>query len=481
MKKYTFLCVFALLSLTACEKFLEEKPYDFISSENFFKTEGDAEAALNGVFSVFQLQAYYGRTQWIITDVSGESMRANGTTGDRPELDRYTYAATNGEIGNWWNNSYSMINRANDVIEKVPAIAMNEARKNAIIGNARFLRALGYFDLVRSFGDVPLTTASLKSVTEDFKPKRSSAASVYDQIIGDLKFAETNCLDEKAIPAASKGRVSKTAASALLAKVYLTRAASAAKQSSDYTDALTACNKVINSTNYSLQNIFSDVFDPDKENNSEHIFSIQFDLAPNIGNITPRMHYPTNFTGGGTLNGFGSFIVETPFLNAWPAADLRKEYSATNKVGTVTFPAPFFYKFRDTRRVGNDSRCNVLVLRYADVLLMQSEILNQIDPTDINKFKGINAVRTRAGFTGTGLLDLTNTPTKDNFIDALVKERGWEFCAEGHRRFDLLRLNRLAPVLSASGITVDVNKHLLLPIPFTEIALNGNLTQNPGF
>lgn len=482
MKKYLFALSMVLVCFSSCEKFLEEQPFDFISSENFFITEGDANAALNGVFSVFQLQAYYGRTQWIITDVSGEAMRAGGTTGDRPELDRYTYAATNGEIGNWWNNSYLMINRANDVIEKVPAIKMDEAKKNNIIGNARFLRALGYFDLVRTFGEVPLNVTAIKSVTDDLKPKRAPLAAIYTQIIEDLKFAEANCLEESKIAASSKGYVSKTAATSLLAKVYLTRASSTAKQATDVTDALASCNTVINSNIYALQTTYSDVFDPDKENNKEHIFSIQFDLPPNVGNITPRMHFPTTFTGGGTLNGFGSFTVEAPFLSAWPAADLRKDYSATNKVGTQTFSAPFFYKFRDVRRVGNDSRCNALVLRYSDILLMQSEALNLIDPNNVEKFKGINVVRTRAGLTGTNQLDLTNTPNSDAFIDALVKERGWEFCAEGHRRFDLLRLGRLEKVIKASGISAfDASKHLLLPIPFTEIALNPNLTQNPGF
>ncbi len=482
MKKYLLISLTAVLVFSSCKKFLEEKPIDFISSENFFKTEGDAVAGLSGVFSVFQLQAYYGRTQWIVSDVPGEALRAGGTTGVRPELDRYTYAATNDEIANWWNNSYRMINRANDVIEKVPGISMSDAKKNDILGNARFLRALGYFDLVRSFGDVPLVTTSTSSPTDEFKPSRSSTAAVYTKIIEDLKFAEQNCLAENQIPASSKGRVSKTAATALLAKVYLTRAASSAAQGSDKTDALASCNAVISSGFYNLRAVFADLFDPDKENNDEHIFSIQFDLPPNIGNITPRMHYPTNFSGGGNLNGFGSFTVEPAFFSAWPAADQRKAYSAVNAVGSQTFSQPFFYKYRDIKRLGNDSRSNFLVLRFADVLLMQSEAMNLIDSNDVNKFAGINRVRTRAGLTGTAQLSFTNTPSGTAFVDALVRERGWELCAEGHRRFDLIRLGRLEQVIKASGITVfDPAKHFLFPIPFTEIALNPNLIQNPGF
>lgn len=473
MKKYILL-LFILPVLASCKKFLEEKPYSFLSTNNFYKNESDAIAALNGVFSSLQPQTYYQRTVWLVGELPGDLLRNNGGPAARTELDRFTYGPTNDEITNWWVSNYTMINRANDVIANVPNISMDVTRRNNIVGNARFLRALGYFELVRSFGDVPLLLQPTTSI-DNIKPSRKPIAEVYKQIIEDLKYAEANCFTETQIKN-EKGRVSTTAASSLLGKVYLTRATTSAADPTDNATALTYLNKVINSGVYSLMPKYADVFDVEKENGPEQIFSVQFDLAPNTGNITPRMHLPN----AGGLGGFGSFFVETGFMNSFDAADtIRKNFTISNKAGSVTV-TPYFNKFRDPKRSGNSSRVNWVIIRYADVLLMQSEAMNQINPLDPAKFNGINAVRARAGLTGTKQLDFVSTPTKDDFVTALINERAWELAAEGYRRWDLLRLGRLKQVMAATGITVD-DKLLLFPIPQSEIALNANLTQNPGY
>ncbi|TKB95945.1 RagB/SusD family nutrient uptake outer membrane protein [Pedobacter cryophilus] len=470
MKKY-ILVMAGLMSITmvSCEKFLEEKPYDFIGSANFYKTEGDANAALNGVFSSLQPQTYFGRTSWLVTELSGDLMRVNATLADRDNLYGQTFDANNGEIGNWWNSSFNLINRANDVIKNVPNISMDVTRRNNIVGNARFLRAMAYFDLVRSFGSVPL----ILNPTEDLsnlKPARTPIAEIYTQIIEDLQFAETNCTAENLIPASAKGRVSTGAASALLAKVYLTKATTTAKEATDYTNSLTASNKVINSGLYAL-GAYADVFDVTKENNRDHIFSIQFDLPPNVGNIVVRMHLPAG------LNGTGSFVVEKSFEDSFLALDTRK--ALTLKKETTTSTNAYYSKFADPLRQTNNARNNVLITRYADVLLLQSEALNEINAADATKLTGINAVRTRAGLP---ILLLTNVLTRDAFVDALVQERAWEFSAEGHRRFDLLRLGRYKQRQLAAFNRTVADKYLLFPIPQTEIDLNPNLKpQNPGF
>ena len=458
------------ITMVSCEKFLEEKPYDFIGGANFYKTEGDANAALNGVFSSLQPQTYFGRTSWLVTELSGDLMRVNATLADRDNLYAQTFDANNGEIGNWWNSSFNLINRANDVIKNVPNITMDETRRNNIVGNARFLRAMAYFDLVRSFGNVPL----ILNPTEDLsslKPARNSVTEIYTQIIEDLKYAETNCTAENLIPTSAKGRVSTGAASALLAKVYLTKATTAAKEASDYTNSLAASNKVINSGLYAL-GAYADVFDVTKENNKDHIFSIQFDLPPNVGNIVVRMHLPAG------LNGTGSFVVEKSFEDSFNAtSDIRK--ALTLKKETTTSLNAYYSKFADPLRQTNNARNNVLITRYADVLLLQSEALNEINAIDANKLTGINAVRTRAGLSA---LLLTNVLTRDLFVDALVQERAWEFSAEGHRRFDLLRLGRYKQRQLAVFNRTVADKYLLFPIPQTEIDLNPNLKpQNPGF
>ena len=473
MKKcLVLLSVFALGLLTSCEKFLQEKPYDFLTASNFYQNEADAVAALNGAFAVMQQQRYYGRTAWLVQELGAEYIEVVGaTTGDRAELNRYTYTANNGEIAFWWNNNYLMIARANDVIQKVPPISMDAARKNNLIGNARFLRALAYFELVRGFGAVPLVLTPVGGPTDDLRPARTPTGAVYGQIIEDLKFAETNCLPENQIPATSKGRASSGAAAALLAKVYLTRAASPDAQATDNTDALAAANRVIASNLYSLLPVFGDVFSPDKENGPEHIFSVQFDLPPNVGNIIVRQYLSA------AAGGFGSFTATDPFAQSYAATDVRKDWTLTNKAGTATLPQYYFNKFRDDKRIGNDARTNWLILRFADVLLLQSEALNNLNDADVTKYAGINRVRARAG-----LAALPTMPTtKAAFIDLLVRERSWELAQEGHRRYDLLRLGRLQQVeQSVLGRPVP-NNYLLLPLPQSEVLLNPNLVQNPGF
>lgn len=472
MKKH-ILVMAGLMSITmiSCEKFLEEKPYDFIGTANFYKTEGDANAALNGVFGALQPQQYFGRTSWLVTELSGDLLRVNVPVADRDNLANQTFDGTNGEISNWWNSAYGLINRANDVIKNVPNIQMDVTRRNNIVGNATFLRAMAYFDLVRSFGSVPLIlapTTDLKSL----KPSRTPIAEIYKQIIEDLQYAETNCTPENLIPAAAKGRVSTGAASALLAKVYLTKATTTAKEASDYTNSLAASDKVINSGGVYGLVPYADVFDVTKENNKEHIFSIQFDLAPNVGNIVVR----NNLHGG---DGNASFVADNTFTNSFLPGDIRKDLTVTKQ--TPSAPSAYFSKFKDPLRAGNNARNNVLITRYADVLLLQSEALNEINEADPNKLKGINEVRLRANLTALPLT-LAAAGSKNAFIDALVQERAWELSLEGHRRFDLLRLGRYKErQLTVFGKTV-ADKYLLFPIPSTETILNPNLLpNNPGF
>ncbi len=474
MKKIVLLLGTLALGLGSCKSFLDEKPYDFLTPANFYQNEADAVAALNGVFSALQPQAYYGRTTWLISELPGDGMTTTATSGERFELFNNSFTTTNSEISNWWVNTYRMINRANDVIGKVPAVSMDATRKNAILGNARFLRAMGYFDLVRCFGAVPMPLTATSGPADDVRPTRTPLAQVYNQIIEDLKFAEANCLPESRITAGEKGRASSGAAAAMLGKVYLTRASTSAAAASDNQDALSALNRVIGSNLYSLLPVYGDVFSPDKENGPEHLFSIQFDLPPNVGNITPRMHIPT------TLAGFGSFNVPTWLVNAYTANDVRKAWNlsnATNASGTTTQSLYWFNKFRDPLRVLNDSRCNWVVIRYADVLLMQSEALNNLNAADATKYQGINAVRVRAG-----LAALPTTATaKDAFVDVLLQERALELCAEGYRWYDLIRMGRLKQrQLAVYNRTVS-DQFLLFPIPQSEILLNTNLVQNPGY
>src|SRR5579871_4443002 len=189
MKKITMLMLGGVLLLAgaSCKKFLTEKPYSFLTPTNFYQSAADASAALNGVFSGLQAQAYYGRTVWIISENSADLLYPAAGNSDRTTLYQSTYTAANGEITNWWVNSYKMIKGANDVIAHVPSINMDVTSRNNIVGNARFLRAMAYFDLVRSFGDVPLITKPVVGSTDSsLYAARTASAAVYAQVVSDL-------------------------------------------------------------------------------------------------------------------------------------------------------------------------------------------------------------------------------------------------------------------------------------------------------
>ncbi|NOT76869.1 MAG: RagB/SusD family nutrient uptake outer membrane protein [Cyclobacteriaceae bacterium] len=482
MKKYIAI-IFILGILSSCQDFLTEKPYDFLGN-NFYKTEKDAAIGLNAVFVPMQAQTYYQRTAWLVSELPGDYLQTALVNAPRQEIEGFFYTDANDEIRNWWINSYIMINRANDLLEQVPSIVMNDASKNNILGNARFLRALAYFDLIRSFGDVPLVLKTIKSPSDpNLKPARTAFADVYTQIIEDLTFAEANCVKENAIVTGEKGRVSSGAAAALLAKVYLTRASTSAAVSGDNQKALDACNRVIAQNLYKLIPVYGDIFDPDpaKENKDEHIFSVQFDNPNATGNIVIAMMFPTvaGVIGG---QGSGSFKLNNAFVASFGGTDIRKAWNTSNMAGATVLPYYYLNKYRDPNRTANgnnNARNNFIILRMADVQLMHSEATNAINTGDVNKFNGINLVRARAGL---GPLSFGTTPTNDNFIDALLQERAWELCMEGHRRYDLIRMGRLKQYQkTVYNRDIDDN-HLLFPVPQSEILINPNLKpNNPGF
>ena len=485
MKKYIILLsgIGAIL-FASCKKELTETPYSFLTPTTFYKTASDAQSAINGVFDQLQPQAYYQRTIYIMTECPADLL-APILTQNQERIDMYKlqYTATNPEITNWWQNSYKLISRANDVIANVPSIVMDVPTRNNIVGNAYFLRALAYFDLVRSFGDVPLILHPITSPGDSsLFPKRTAAATVYTQVISDLKYAEANCFSEPKIATANKGMVSSGAASAMLARVYLQRASSAYADPADNQNALNECNTVISSGVYSLMPVYSDVFNWNKKyypTQSEVIFAVQFgsNSSGTMQNITVRMFTPS------ALGGSGSFVANTNFwANGYPSYDtIRRNWNLADTAGGKVV-APYIHKYRDPSWAlgSNNSQMNWIVLRYADVLEMQSEAMNNINPTDPGKFTGINTVLTRAGIPTAHQYSFANVASQSDFIDTLVKERARELCVEGHRRWDLIRLGQYQQVEAGIGMTLQPDFYLM-PIPQTELDANPKLTQNPGF
>jgi starch-binding outer membrane protein, SusD/RagB family len=483
-KKYILLAACAFLAITSCKKALQETPYSILTPANFYQNANDAQSALDGVFSQLQPQGYYQRTIYIMTELSGDALVPLLTQNqERIDMYKVQYTSSNIEINNWYTNSYKLISRANDVIANVPAINMDGPTKNNILGNAMFLRAMAYFDMVRSFGDVPLILKPIVSPNDpNLYPTRTASSQVYNQVISDLKFAEANCYTEPNITTANKGEVSSGAASAMLARVYLQRASTSFAATDDNTNALTECNKVISSNVYKLMPNYSDIFNWSLKYypaQTEVIFAVQFGAnnSNTTQNITVRMFSPA------ALGGSGSFVANPYLMNSvYDKGDVRKAWNVADSISGV--PAtPFIYKYRDPQWVkgSNNSQMNWIVLRYADVLMMQSEALNNINANDPTRFNGLNTVRARAGLSAAQMLNASNTPTSEAFVDTLVRDRLRELCVEGHRRWDLIRLGKFASVeQSVNGFTVAQNQYLL-PLPQTEVDANPNLKQNPGY
>jgi hypothetical protein len=226
MKSNNFFIVAALsiliTSFSSCnDDFLDENPKSFISPENFYKTEADANAALMAVYN--GLRGIYSQDMTFVGDMAGEQTwpGVSNSNVDRSNINAFQFEPSNTILLGNWTNNYLIINRANAVITRVPAIEMPANTKDAIVAEARFLRALAYFNLVRTFGGVPLRLTETTDL-KDLHVARSTANEVYDLIINDLKLAETKLI---ATPqtTANVGRATKGAASSLLAYVYLTQ------------------------------------------------------------------------------------------------------------------------------------------------------------------------------------------------------------------------------------------------------------------
>ncbi|HVW59128.1 MAG TPA: RagB/SusD family nutrient uptake outer membrane protein [Puia sp.] len=473
MKRYITIAVTiaVLAGGVSCKKALTEKMHSAITPENFYKTEQDAEAALNGAFGPLQYQPYYQRGVYLVNELAGDIFYPNAPNADRMQIYTGTYTAPNAVLTIWWTDSYLLIKNANDVIAYVPGIEMDVTRRNNLVGNAYFLRAMAYYDLASEFGAVPLMIDGKNPI---LFPYRTSADSVFDQVIKDLLFAEANCLHMDALPASEVGRATSEAASAMLARVYLKKA-SMGGGADFYQKALDECNKLIaysasHSSVLTLSPNYADIFDVNTKNGPESIFAVQFGDPPGNVNITNLMFDPES------LGGFASFLPTDHFLHIYDVDDKRK---AVN-LGTVDAGVTYISKYRDPGvSAGSLGRNNWIVLRYADVLMMQSEAKNALNAGDATKFDGINAVRARAGL-GARPLTMANTPSADDFVTALVDERLREFCVEGHRRNDLIRLKRFQQAKAAEGFTIDDN-HLLMPIPQSERDVNQNLSQNLGY
>ena len=490
MKSNNFLIVAALSILitgfSSCQgDFLDENPESFLSPTNFYKTEADANASLISVYN--GLRAIYSQDMTFVGDLAGEQTNpGTGSNTDRADIDNFTIQSSNLVLSGNWNNNYIVINRANTILDRVPAIDMPSNNKELIMAEARFLRALSYFNLVRQFGGVPLRlTETTQLIGLDIA--RSPVNEVYDVIINDLKIAETKLPAIQ--PNTGTGRATKGAASSLLAYVYLTK--------KDWANAAAKAQEVIDNKatyGYGLFPTPADVWKIANENKLEHIFSIQFQSGPEaLGSAYSQFYLSrtANVIQNNGVSGFAINLVEDKFWRSFAAADTRRDASIlssftdpkTNKYyeyPTKGLAELSIFKYFDPQAYArSNNNNNYPILRYADVLLIKAEALNELNGPTTDAYDAINAIRKRAGAGMTELQGLTQV----QFRAAVLQERSWEFCFESKRYFDLIRTEQLIPIMTAAGKNPQA-KNLLYPIPQREIDLNNKIDptdQNPGY
>jgi hypothetical protein len=296
----------------ACDDkaFLTEVPYDFVGPENFYRTADDAKAALSGVYATALHSTgdgYYGRNFVMLVEFLTEMQTPYlGATNERSLVDNYLFTTAHSYIASSWQGAYQAINRANSVVGRVPAIPMDTTLRTRLVAEAKFLRALHYFNLVRMFGGVPVRTQETTALDSTLQQPRATAAQVYDRVVADLQDAIRVLPPKGAYAGADVGRASRGAAKTLLAKVYLQRGATGVSEAAaDYQAALTLLNDVKANEGYTLVAgaAWASLFDGTNENNPEVIFDIQNSRSAGVGGrlsnqVAPRQsNYGPRRTG----------------------------------------------------------------------------------------------------------------------------------------------------------------------------------------
>ena len=479
-----------LLAATGCEDFLQREPLDQLTEGNFYKTFEDMDRATVAAYSPMQ-NIEWGGKGWQITEIPSDNSEAGGTDPDFTPIDAFTVTADNGPVGLYWGIHYQQVAYANTVLDKAPDAELTQAQEEQLTAEARFLRAVAYFDLVRIYGAVPLLLTAPSADTELF-PSRTPVNEVYDQIKADLTYAA----EHLPITAAQDGRATKGAALGVLAKVHLTRR--------EMDDARARAQDVINLGVYSLMPDFGDNFLLEtSDNNAESIFQVQYTGCGPFGTGNANQAFFAPYGQGITKDrdGWGSQIPTGP-TTVNPGTDIQRAYEEEDlrRYHTIMQPGDFYpminaedggytYPVNQISRSranikkyvvgGGPNVCfmstpqNLHYLRYADILLVLAESILERQggtTTDQTALDAFNQVRVRAGL----------EPAEEITRESMALERRRELAFEGHRWFDLLRTGRAIEVLTIHGKNIAPH-NLLFPLPSAELKINTNLTQNPGY
>lgn len=448
--------------MTSCgDSFFDLEPASSVTIDKVYKTASDYNVAVIGCYAKLQSQVnFYTECCEYRSDNLSLGAPTAGTQ-DRYDIDHFTEKPSNGILSSYWANFNNNVYRCNLLLDQIDGANFAENLKKQYKGEAMFIRALNYFNMYRIWGGVP-ATKHVVSAAEALKVARYSDEQMFDLIAGDLKEIVDNNYLPETYSSADMGRATSGAAKALLGKVYLTF--------HKWTEAKDILSQLIGK--YQLVSPIAQVFNVDNKNNNEIIFAVHFNKE-----IEGEGHsYWYNLT-----NASDDTNQTSSLLNTYPTGDTRKDLITYVQVEKTV---RLMNKFYDTKSptfktVGNDQ----ILLRYADVLLMYAEALNEIqyDASEGSlALKYLNAVRQRAGISN---LTAKQLPTQEKFRKGILVERQREFPYEGQRWFDLVRMGFAKSVMAENGVEIK-DYQLLFPIPQQEIEKVGNksiLWQNPGY
>lgn len=453
-KFLTYCSVAALaFSMTSCNKFLDKDPLGQTAEDEFFNSETNANAAVLGAYRSMMNSFSFGQSVVIVPEFSAVHVRHAAVYPEYELIAQHAIDATNPWIANMWQATYATINAANNIIDEVPAMeatAISEEKRKQFVGEAKFIRALNYFFLVRAYGRVPLKLKATKE-GDDIDTPQAEKKATYEQIVKDL--TEAIAALPKTNPNtgdAARGRASHWSAKALLAKVYLYQASI----TNDYKKSADLANEVITAGGFGLVSDFSTIWTT--QNTNEAIFEIQFD-----DQATNPLASVANDNASVLF-----FAKDTTVLDLYEDADKRAAF--TIKKGSKN--NYFMGKFPNFSPASQ----NLPVIRLAELYLIHAEAKARVDGSVTQAaYNSLKKVQERAGV----VKPMSTYTSLANFITAVQEEKERELMFEGETWFDFAR-TKLA--LKKYKTLTDEND-LIYPIPATQIGLGEGLTQNPGY
>jgi hypothetical protein len=432
----------------SCKKFIEVNPKDSISDEQTITDGNSAQTAVRGIYNQLESNGYYGYTFQTLGFFSGDNIQYTGSQTVNQQLTNHAVISDLAALSTSWSAIYNVINRANNVLAKVPALATTPAfsatLKNQLLGEAYFLRALAYFDLARTWGGVQIILTPTASSTDQTKTGRSSLADTYAQVLKDLTEAE-NLLPNTT----NRIRATKKTAYALHARFALYQ--------NDWTNAELYATRIITDNNYALVAPYNAFFAANATATSESVFELYYNT--NVTNTQGYNWQPSTNGGVGWITPTNSIV--TLLLNPLVGGNRSSLIQTLVTSGVTRYYGNLYY-----RTAGTDP---AFLIRLAELYLIRAEARAQNN--DLTGAAGdLNAVRARAG------LSATSSQSKSDLLLSIENENRIEFAFENHRWYDLIRTGRAGTVLSITD-----NNKFLLPIPYSELLIDANLRQNPGY